>query len=161
MNEYIKVNPIGGSGGGGISYPIVSPDDITLDDNKKLYLQSNQSSYLYSIPNSGTLSFAFDTLQTEPFYNLFLASDGGASNQFITLFKNSASQGQRIAYDAGAQHLFDVNGRDSFMVDYATNPGETSCYLFDVDSGLLQRVKVTANNAVAGVTGRVLYVDNI
>jgi hypothetical protein len=37
---------------------------------------------------------------------------------------------------------------------------ETSLFLFDADSGTVKRVKVTANNAVIGVTGRVLYVDN-
>lgn len=49
----------------------------------------------------------------------------------------------------------------SARFDNTVTATETRFMLYDVDSGLLQRVYVTANDAVLGVTGRVLYVANI
>lgn len=54
-----------------------------------------------------------------------------------------------------------MNTSDSAQFDESATAGTTRMLLWDVDSGILQRVKVTANNAVLGVTGRVLYIDNI
>jgi len=49
----------------------------------------------------------------------------------------------------------------NFQIDEDATAGFTRLMVWDVDSATLQRVKVTANDAVIGVTGRVLYIANV
>lgn len=49
----------------------------------------------------------------------------------------------------------------SFQLDGSSTAGHTRQLVYDVDSGLLQRVKVGANGTGPGGIGRALYIDNV
>lgn len=49
----------------------------------------------------------------------------------------------------------------TFEFDGSATAGHTRFLIYDVDSGLLQRVKVGANGTGPGGTGRALYIDNV
>lgn len=77
-------------------------------------------------------------------------------------FSGSRVRGENLTIDSLSSDLaLAIAGSNVASFDGDTTAGNTRFMLYDVDSGALQRVKVTSNNAVAGVTGRVLYVDNI
>jgi hypothetical protein len=155
MNEYIKVNPIGG----GASLSPTGNYTVNSLDLIELILGSGPK---FTVFGGTAVSLDGDG-----------AGNGelGASTS-LTLYADLANTGMpylTLAQGGGIQLVDSVTGQfevllnnlTCFKVDSTVVAGNTSLQLFDPDSGLTQRVKVTANNAVLGVTGRVLYVDNI
>ena len=88
------------------------------------------------------------------------------SNVNSSLFFHDGSDfatSPRLQYNTSGSNAYEFHDGTTInaKIDQDSTAGNTRFMLYDVDSGLLQRVKVTANNAVLGVTGRVLYIDNI
>jgi hypothetical protein len=153
MNEYIKVNPIGGaslSPTGNYTVNSLDLTKLTVGSGPELTMLGG----VLALDGDGAGNGDLGSLAT-----LTLYGDIGVSGfPYLTLPPGGITE---IGVATAGSFQVTVNSVPSIKVDGSIVAGETRLQLYDIDSGINQRVKVTANNAVLGVTGRVLYVDNI
>lgn len=155
-------------GGGGVANPltadldagafdIINIGNMYLNEGGKLVIGNSDGSWLRYNPDSGTIEFALNNgNQTD------LSTPAGFTITANTGLDGSGTYSPYLELSPTNQEIrFYSGGSFAGKFDNSATATHTRFMLYDVDSGLLQRVKVTANDAVLGVTGRVLYVDNI
>lgn len=130
------------------SFPLLAPDGSAAAPS-------------YSFVNSPTSGFWFDST---PGGSIVSTDNFTIPAGKVLNLGSSTSGDYTLSWDSGANKVMFQTGGNSiieFTDINALAATQTNLWLYDSDAGALQQVKVTANDAVIGVTGRVLYVADI
>ena len=156
------------NGSGGVQNPMVANLDagtfdvnnlgnVQINDGGKLFLNTGATAQIYegSSPNRAVILTNRDgdtsigaTSATNYFY---IQSNENLTNPLITLELDGGS---------GLASFGDFTDYIA-QFDRPVTATFTSAIFYDVDSGLLQRVKAGANGTGPGGVGRALYIDNV
>lgn len=138
---------------------------LTFVDNQKIIFGNSGAAYFtYSTDHGAILGNAQGTsLDINAVSSLRMYANTGVDGSGDYAPNLEMQTGGQVNLSAGAGSAVDlqVDFTTYARIDESATATHTRLLLYDVDSGLLQRVKVTANDAVVGITGRVLYVANI
>lgn len=163
---------------------------FTSNPSTGLFVDGDTAGTRLVLSDSGALSFAsltftggtgisgngdaffFINATHNNYINFDMGSAGGitlpAGLDHAIYTENLAFGGTLANIETGiyGENSYDVikiatDGTEVGRFDASATAGNTRFMLYDVDSATLQRVHVTTNDAVLGVTGRVLYVANI
>lgn len=163
-NNYINVpRPGSGSGGSGLTNPLTSDLNVGGFDITGVVD--------ISLSNSSVLSFGSTAkLVASSGLGLQIKDTGGSPGEAVLagdiglgLYSDETGIASVVMSPASGGSVSIAGSFNSVpfaQFDSSANPGETRMLLYDADAGILSRVKVSANNAATGITGRVLYVDN-